>query len=317
MNNTNNFPPLRLEKVYNASATTLFDAWTMTAIAELWLFQSGKNEVDLIADVREGGELHTVEKGKNHAISHTGNYIKINRPNSLIFSLAVPDHFKGVSEVSVDIEEEQDSCHLSFTQKNVDTSKNVESWQTMLDQIHTILEAPYIITGASDKKEIINAINVVAMQMAGFIMPMNDDQLNSVPYKNSWTTAQLIRHITMSITGMAEAMGKSAKPADREITKRIIELKQTFLDVTRIMQSPDGIVPEQKNYSKSALIKDLNNCLKQLKEATSTADVSELAEGLPLGPITKLEILHFILYHTQRHLHQMKRIADALQQNVI
>ena len=313
MNNSNNFPGLHLEEVYSASATTLFDAWTMPAIAELWLFQSGKNEVDLIADVKEGGEFHTVEKGKNHAVSHRGNYIKINRPYNLLFSLAVPGHFEGISEVSVEIKEQQGGCHLIFKQRNVDTSRTEEPWRSMLAQITKILRAPYIITGTSDKKEIITAINMVAMQMAGFVMSLNEEQINTVPYKDSWTAAQLIQHIIKSITGMAEAIGKSTKPANREITKRIIELKQTFLDVTLTMQSPEGIVPEQKNYIKNDLIKELQNCLKQLKEVTSKADVSELAEGLPLGSITKLEILHFILYHTQRHLYQMKKIADALK----
>jgi uncharacterized protein YndB with AHSA1/START domain len=314
MNNSNNFPALHLESVYSASATTLFDTWIMPAVAELWLFQSGKNEVDFIADVKEGGKFHTVEKGKNHAISHSGSYIKINRPHNLLFSLAVPDHFEGISEVSVEIKEKEDGCHLIFTQKNVDTSTTEEPWRSMLAQIHEILRAPYIITDKSDKKEIITAINVIAIQMAGFVMPLNDEQLNSIPYKNSWTAAQLIRHIIKSITGMTKAIGKGAKPANRDITKRIIELKQTFLDITRTMQSPDEIVPEQKNYIKNPLINELQDCLKQLKEAASRADVSELAEGLPLGPITKLEILHFVLYHTQRHLYQMKKIADALKQ---
>ena len=118
---SDNFPPLHLERTYLGSATSLFDAWTLTSVAELWIFQSGRNEVDFIADVKEGGEFHTIEKGRNHAVSHKGHYMKIDRPNKLIFSLAVPDHFEGLSEVHVDIEETQVGCHLKFTQKNVDT----------------------------------------------------------------------------------------------------------------------------------------------------------------------------------------------------
>jgi uncharacterized protein YndB with AHSA1/START domain len=310
----NDFPVLRLEEVYNASATTLFDAWMMQAVAELWLFQSGKNEVDFIADVKEGGEFHTVEKGKKHAISHSGKYIKIDRPNSILFSLAVPDHFEGLSEIGVEIKEKGDGCHLLFTQRNVDTSKTEEPWRSMLAQIHKILRAPYVITDKSDKEDLITAIQVTAIQMAGFIMPLNDEQINHSPYKNSWTAAQLMRHIIKSINGITEAIKKNAKPANREITQKIIELKQAFLDVTRTMQSPAEIVPEQKHFFKDALISDFQVCLKQFKEAVSPADLSELAEGLPLGPVTKLELLHFVLYHTQRHLHQMKKITDTLKQ---
>ncbi len=114
---SNHFSPLHLERFYPGSATTLFDAWTFMPVAELWLFQSEKQEVDFIADVREGGEFHTVEKGGNHNMSHQGHYIKIDRPKELIFSLTVPTHFEGVSEVHVSIDEKPVGCLLKFSQK--------------------------------------------------------------------------------------------------------------------------------------------------------------------------------------------------------
>lgn len=307
------FPPLQLEHKYPGSATSLFDAWTLPSVAELWLFQGAEKEVDFIADVKEGGEFHTVDKSGNHSVSHSGHYIKIDRPNELIFSLAVPDHLEGLSEVKVEIKEMPGGCILKFSQKNVDTSRNVEPWQSMLEQIQKILKSPYVITITSDKKEIISAINVVLMQLTGFVISLAEDQINKIPFKDSWTAGQLICHIIKSVTGMASAMGKPGSPATRDVTKKVIGLKQTFLDLTIRMQAPEFIVPETKNYEKDNLIKDLQNCLKQLKEAALAADMSEIVGGLPLGEVTKLEILHFVLYHSQRHLFQMKKITDALK----
>ena len=314
---SNSFSPLHLERFYPGSATSLFDAWTFTPVAELWLFQSEKNEVDLLADVREGGEFHTVEKGQNHAVSHQGHYIKIDRPNELLFSLTVPSHFDGVSEIQVTIDEKPVGCLLKFTQKNVDTSDNVQPWKSMLEQIQKILESPYTITLASDKKELITAIHVVLMQLAGFVQSLPEEQINKVPFKNSWTAAQLLAHVLKSVAGMAAAIGKPGKPAHREPTKRVIELKQVFLDVTKKLPSPEIVVPEQKNYYKHELIKELQSRLKKLKEVTATADVSEIAEGLPFGEISKTEILHFLVYHSQRHLYQMNKIANAWMQEKI
>ena len=308
------FPPLQLEHKYAGSATSLFDAWTLPSVAGLWLFQDAEKEVDFIADVKEGGEFHTVDKSGNHSVSHSGHYIKIDRPNELIFTLAVPDHFEGLSEVKVEIEEMPGGCTLKFSQKNVDTSRNVEPWQSMLKQLRKILTSPYVITITSDKKEIIYAINVVLMQLTGFVISMADDQINKIPFKGSWTAGQLICHIIKSVTGMAAAIGKPGTPATRDVTKKVIGLKQTFLDFTITLQAPEFIVPETKNYEKDNLVKDLQNCLKQLKEAVSAADMSEIVAGLPLGEVTKLEILHFVLYHSQRHLFQMKKITDSLKQ---
>jgi len=40
---------------------------------------------------------------------------------------------------------------------------------------------------------------------------------------------------------------------------------------------------------------------------------NEVITGLPLGDVTKLEITHFMLYHLQRHLMQMRRITGVLK----
>ena len=66
-------------------------------------------------------------------------------------------------------------------------------------------------------------------------------------------------------------------------------------------------------YEKQASIDELNNSFEQFKESAESANLDELVEGMPLGPTTKLEIIHFVLYHTQRHLHQMKKICQALK----
>ena len=78
------------------------------------------------------------------------------------------------------------------------------------------------------------------------------------------------------------------------------------------MQSPEFIVPEKMHYNKESLINDLEAALAPLTKMKDV-NLNELITGLPLGPITKLEIIHFILYHFQRHLIQMKRITEALR----
>ena len=78
------------------------------------------------------------------------------------------------------------------------------------------------------------------------------------------------------------------------------------------MQSPDFIIPEEKEYEKKTVLKNLYECLYNLNRAASEIEPAGLITGLPLGDAAKLELLHFLFYHTQRHLIQMKRITDAL-----
>jgi len=170
-----------------------------------------------------------------------------------------------------------------------------------------------MITETSDKSELLNAIEEEFSQLRSLLSSLDENKINSVPYKDSWTAAQLLRHVTKSTDGIAKAMLMNSKPAGRDAGERIPQLKKVFLDFSSKLKSPDFIVPEPGPYEKQAAVKGLDQSFDSFKENTGKADLTDLVEGLPLGPITKLEMLHFVVYHTQRHLHQMKKICDALK----
>ena len=53
---------------------------------------------------------------------------------------------------------------------------------------------------------------------------------------------------------------------------------------------------------------------KKLKDAAHAANLPELLNLPPIGELTKLELLHFVLYHTQRHIQQLKNILQKKKQ---
>ena len=168
-------------------------------------------------------------------------------------------------------------------------------------------------TETFDKKEILQSIDEEVSQLLILMSSLNEEVINDIPYKDSWTAGQLFRHVAKSVNGMAKAMGAKGKPAERDPGEKIPELKKQFLDFLHKMKSPDFVVPEKGPYQKQAIVTDLKDALGLFKENTNNANLVEIVQGLPLGEITKLEILHFVLYHTQRHLHQMRKICQALQ----
>ena len=169
------------------------------------------------------------------------------------------------------------------------------------------------ITETSDKNEILTRIHEAESGMQELMSPLSEKEVNTVPYKDSWTAGMLFRHVSKSMEAMSKAMQKDGEPAKRDPAEKIPELKNTFLDFSTKMDSPDFIVPEEGPYEKRSISDELNNSYMHLKESATHAKLSELAKGLPLGDITKLEILHFSLYHTKRHLHQMTKICGALK----
>lgn len=307
------FPELRLIYRYAASAEHVFDSWLNPEVLKHWIFVGDTNKITNVeSEEKEGGKFSILEENKGKLIDHFGKYIHIKRPESLSFSLEVPDHFEGISHVEVNIQSQGPGCTLSFIQRDIDTTKTEQAWRNMFQKLDIVLKQPFRITEESTPQDILTAIDVVAMHMAGLVLPLNDEQLNTVPYPKSWTAGQLLQHITKSISAIAVALHKDGKPANRDPKQLIIDLKQTFLDITHSMTSPDFIVPDKKNFEKKIIIKELNQALSQLKESVETGDIYALVEGLPMGPVTKLELLHFVLYHMQRHLIQMKKITSSL-----
>jgi phage-related protein len=168
-------------------------------------------------------------------------------------------------------------------------------------------------TETFNTNEIISATADTVSQLTALMSAVDEDKVNTVPYEGSWTAPQLLRHVVKSIDGMTKAMQMDAKPAERNPGERIEQLKQIFLDFSKKLTQPDFIIPEERVYEKQSSIEELNQSFDRFKQSVAAANLNDLIEGLPLGPITKLEIAHFVLYHTQRHLHQMKKICEALK----
>jgi uncharacterized protein YndB with AHSA1/START domain len=311
MENQSNFQPLHLKYVFQASVTTVFDAWITKPVAELWLFKNETNQLNYEANVRQGGSFSIDEQHGDLNIRHWGHWLEIDRPKRLRFTLEVPAHFEGVSEVIVEVKETPAGTELNFTQKNIDVSKTQSAWERMFAALDDLLKQPYLVTVESGIDKVIPAIMVVAMQVIGFARSLDETKWNTVPYNGSWTPAQLLRHLSKSVSGIGPLIEKPAATAMRDPSEKILPLKQNFLDITKKMQSPQFIVPEKKAYDKQSLIKEFEAALAPLTRLKSV-NANELITDLPLGPTTKLELLHFILYHLQRHLIQMKRITEAL-----
>ncbi len=169
-----------------------------------------------------------------------------------------------------------------------------------------------MITEKSTRQELIEAINDTISQYINRISMLSDGQLNKIPYENSWTAGQLCNHILKSTAGIVAAMKADGKPTEKDSADKITGLKSIFLDASNKFQSPKEIVPDNGPFTKTATIDSLKACFKDLDFYSANTTLDEELDGGPLGAITKYELLHFVLYHSQRHLRQMKRIYEAV-----
>ena len=165
-----------------------------------------------------------------------------------------------------------------------------------------------MITESLPARELFIKLHEPVSELLDLLSSKTEVALNTVPFKNSWTAAQVADHITKSTSSIAKAMNMESAPTGRDPGERIQELKKMFLDFTVKFKSPEFILPSQDVYEKEPLIGKLNSSFSQLKERANSVNLSGMITHPAFGDITKLELLYFVLYHTRRHLRQVKNI---------
>lgn len=160
------------------------------------------------------------------------------------------------------------------------------------------------------REEVINALKDTGRRYTSLLSSLNEKQLNTVPFEGSWTAGQVVRHIILA--NDSSILLKECKIADRDISERVPELKNLFLDFSIKMESPDFILPEKRNYDRKRLLERIGDTFEKLDTHARVADLSHLIEELPLGPITKWELINFMLFHSQRHVYQLENIRKKL-----
>lgn len=140
-----------------------------------------------------------------------------------------------------------------------------------------------------------------------------EETLNTVPFVNSWTAAQVLIHITKSNRAIAQGLQMHGLPAERDPEQNTDHLKKIFLDFKAKYNAPDFIIPEDGYHSKEQIINALELSIRNLQTGRNETDLSEIIDLPIFGEITKLELLHFVLYHTQRHIHQLKNILGTIK----
>ena len=169
-----------------------------------------------------------------------------------------------------------------------------------------------MITDTVDAKELFTSLDKTWTELAQLISSVDESLVNKIPFEKSWTVAQLATHVTKSNNGMAEVLKTSGTPAERDPSMGAAKMKSIFLDFEAKYQSPEFIIPEVKEYSRETVINDLENSVRKLKEGRAKQNLSHVLQVEIFGEVTKLELYYFVLYHTQRHIHQLKNMLKEL-----
>lgn len=164
----------------------------------------------------------------------------------------------------------------------------------------------------TDASALFNDLDRAANELLELIQSVSQQKINLVPFKDSWTPAQLAVHVTKSNKAITQALNMEGEPASRAIDEGVPNLKKMFLDFDIKYKSPEFIVPEEKDYDKEEVITALKKSIVRMQDERWKIDLSGIINLPPFGKVTKLELLHFVLYHTTRHVYQLKNMIHIL-----
>jgi hypothetical protein len=143
-------------------------------------------------------------------------------------------------------------------------------------------------------------------------------QINEVPFEGSWTAGQLAEHMVLSNSGFLQVINGQVAETDKPADLMVGEIKKDFLNFNVKYDSPKVIYPEDKVYDQSAQLELLKQIRKGISDAATGLDLTKTCTSYELpgyGFLTRLEAIYFVIYHTQRHVHQLKNIYNTLDTN--
>jgi hypothetical protein len=152
-------------------------------------------------------------------------------------------------------------------------------------------------------------LNQVTSELFRVIASFTPDQFNQPPAAGGWSPGQIAEHLSLSDHELLISLHGPVKPTHRDPSEKIEPVKNIFLDFENKLDSPGELVPASRNYDQGVLIRSLQKTRSQINEVIATLDLSATCYDPRLGDMTRLEIVYFILFHTKRHIHQMKKLA--------
>lgn len=145
------------------------------------------------------------------------------------------------------------------------------------------------------------------------------DEFNEVPFEGSWTAGQVADHLLKAADVTQVLHGRTA-PTWRNPGEKVEMLRHVFLDFKTKFKTPDFIVPSDGPHSQAEMDTALTEVWAGLDAATRKLDLTQtcLDFELPVfGLLTRTEWICFYMVHTQRHIHQLIRMQEAMSKRPI
>lgn len=160
--------------------------------------------------------------------------------------------------------------------------------------------------------EILDRFETATGSLLHLLSSFDEQQINQVPYEGSWTAAQLSEHLRLSDATILRALNGPSAPSERSAEAKAGELEHFFLDFSSKFDAPDITVPGQGPFERKFILSSMEDSRSRIRKAAQDLDLSLVSFHPILEGMTRVELIHFVVYHTERHFNQLQRIHKAV-----
>jgi hypothetical protein len=139
----------------------------------------------------------------------------------------------------------------------------------------------------------------------------NDEEINHIPFTNSWTPAQVATHIILATDGVPD---RKITSANRQFDECLSKIRPWWEDLNKKFKSPEQLRPDDRLRFKHEILSELYRVREKDLEIVSEKDLTVICldTELPtIGYLTRFEWLWFIEMHLRRHSFQLKNMRQV------
>jgi len=110
---------LTMARRFQASTRDVYKAWTKPELMKKWLFSTEATNQSVRNELHVGGKWEIVDRRDGEEYRAAGEYLEIDPPHRLVFSLEVPQFDDLEDRIIVWISPVLDACEMTFKQEIV------------------------------------------------------------------------------------------------------------------------------------------------------------------------------------------------------
>lgn len=123
MTETNETPSLRILRKFDVAPEVVFDTFTKPGSMRVWWTDQTTFDIDL----RVGGQWKIDRKEGEETYTMTGEYLEIERPHRLRYTIAMPQFSPNSDTVTIDITPDgKGGCKMIFVQSGRDIAAELQ-----------------------------------------------------------------------------------------------------------------------------------------------------------------------------------------------